>query len=57
MPDAVVFFPDGNDFDGSQLLKFHSGLLSQVIAACSCDGGLCELQLCGEQWAGCECGG
>jgi lyso-ornithine lipid O-acyltransferase len=29
---AVVFFPEGTTSNGSQLLKFHSGLLSQVIA-------------------------
>jgi 1-acyl-sn-glycerol-3-phosphate acyltransferase len=28
----VVFFPEGTTSNGSQLLKFHSGLLSQVIA-------------------------
>jgi lyso-ornithine lipid O-acyltransferase len=28
----VVFFPEGTTSDGSQLLKFHSGLLSQVTA-------------------------
>ena len=27
----VVFFPEGTTSNGSQLLKFHSGLLSQVI--------------------------
>jgi lyso-ornithine lipid O-acyltransferase len=30
----VVFFPEGTTSNGSQLLKFHSGLLAQVI-----DGG------------------
>jgi 1-acyl-sn-glycerol-3-phosphate acyltransferase len=30
----VVFFPEGTTTNGSQLLKFHSGLLSQVL-----DGG------------------
>jgi 1-acyl-sn-glycerol-3-phosphate acyltransferase len=30
----VVFFPEGTTSNGSQLLKFHSGLLSQVL-----DGG------------------
>jgi 1-acyl-sn-glycerol-3-phosphate acyltransferase len=30
----VVFFPEGTTSDGSHLLKFHSGLLAQVI-----DGG------------------
>lgn len=29
----VVFFPEGTTSDGSGLLKFHSGLLAQVIAA------------------------
>jgi 1-acyl-sn-glycerol-3-phosphate acyltransferase len=28
----VVFFPEGTTSNGSQLLKFHSGLLSQVTA-------------------------
>ena len=28
----VAFFPEGTTSNGSQLLKFHSGLLSQVIA-------------------------
>ena len=28
----VVFFPEGTTSNGSQLLKFHSGLLAQVIA-------------------------
>ena len=28
----VVFFPEGTTSNGSHLLKFHSGLLSQVIA-------------------------
>jgi 1-acyl-sn-glycerol-3-phosphate acyltransferase len=28
----VVFFPEGTTSNGNQLLKFHSGLLSQVIA-------------------------
>ena len=28
----VVFFPEGTTSNGIQLLKFHSGLLSQVIA-------------------------
>jgi 1-acyl-sn-glycerol-3-phosphate acyltransferase len=28
----VVFFPEGTTSNGSQLLKFHSGLLSQVMA-------------------------
>ena len=28
----VVFFPEGTTSNGSQLLKFHTGLLSQVIA-------------------------
>jgi 1-acyl-sn-glycerol-3-phosphate acyltransferase len=28
----VMFFPEGTTSNGSQLLKFHSGLLSQVIA-------------------------
>jgi lyso-ornithine lipid O-acyltransferase len=27
----VVFFPEGTTSNGSQLLKFHSGLLSQVL--------------------------
>jgi 1-acyl-sn-glycerol-3-phosphate acyltransferase len=29
----VVFFPEGMTSDGSGLLKFHSGLLAQVLAA------------------------
>lgn len=29
----VVFFPEGTTSDGSGLLKFHSGLLAQVLAA------------------------
>jgi lyso-ornithine lipid O-acyltransferase len=29
----VVFFPEGTTSNGSQLLKFHSGLLAQVIDA------------------------
>jgi len=29
----VVFFPEGRTSDGSGLLKFHSGLLAQVLAA------------------------
>jgi 1-acyl-sn-glycerol-3-phosphate acyltransferase len=28
----VMFFPEGTTSNGSQLLKFHSGLLSQVVA-------------------------
>jgi 1-acyl-sn-glycerol-3-phosphate acyltransferase len=28
----VVFFPEGTTSNGSQLLKFHSGLISQVVA-------------------------
>jgi len=29
----VVFFPEGTTSNGNQLLKFHSGLLAQVIGA------------------------
>lgn len=29
----IVFFPEGTTSDGSGLLKFHSGLLAQVLAA------------------------
>ncbi len=29
----VVFFPEGTTTDGSTLLKFHSGLLAQVMAS------------------------
>lgn len=32
----VVFFPEGTTSNGSGLLKFHSGLLAQVLAARAC---------------------
>jgi lyso-ornithine lipid O-acyltransferase len=31
----VVFFPEGTTSNGNQLLKFHGGLLSQVIDGCA----------------------
>ena len=54
----VVFFPEGTTSNGSQLLKFHSGLLAQVIAGgAPVTAAYVQLQLCGGQWAGCERGG
>ena len=41
----VVFFPEGTTTNGSELLKFHSGLLAQAMEERDAgDGGVCAVQ-------------